>query len=166
MTNSHSFTPSVPPRFVDEPVERRPMDVPLLVSLAAAGMVLGLLSVYGALAGSLELVAWGTWTAGAAIAALRRIPDDAFRHVAFGGVLAGFLSGDMKVLQLARYLENHPELLAIADANGGIATVPRTALVISDILTGVLFGMIGGLLALYFRKRFPSAASTETDVSA
>ncbi len=132
------------------------MDVRLLAGMAVAGIAIGMLAVFGLLPGVFELIAWGALAAGGAIAALRRIPTDAFRHVAFGGVLAGFTSGDVKILQLRRYLENNPELKAFAEANGGIEAVSRTAVLTSELVTGALFGLIGGFLAWYFRRRFPT----------
>lgn len=139
---------------MDEQPERRPVDIRLLVALAAGGALIGILSSAGALAGVAELVSWMVLGTAAMIAALRRIPDDAFRHVAFGLMLAGFLAGDAKILLWDMFLANHPDYVDLA-AQNGLDSVPKTRIVMNDLITGALFGVLFGFGARYLNRRAP-----------
>lgn len=133
------------------------MDKRLLAGIAVSGLLLGILSSLGALPGTMELVAWLVLGTGALIAALRRIPQDPFRHIAFGMMLAGFLAADAKILLWDRFLANHAEMVN-ATLEQGVEQVPRTAVILSDTLTGVLFGLLFGAVALYLARRRPPQA--------
>lgn len=136
---------------------KRPLDMPLLVGVALGGIALGVLSSLGALAGTLELVAWVVLGTGALIAALRRIPQDPFRHIAFGMMLAGFLAANAKILLWDQFLANHQEMVN-ATLDQGVDSVPRTAVILSDTITGVLFGLVFGAVAAYLARRRPASA--------
>ncbi len=137
---------------MDETPERRPMDVPLIAGIAAGGALIGLLSSLGSLPGSLEWVAWLVLAAAGLIATLRRIPEDAFRHLVFAFMLGGFLGADVKILLWERFLANHQELVN-ATLTEGIEQVPRVSVIIADTATGALIGLVTGMVAVYLRKR-------------
>lgn len=128
------------------------MDVPLIAGIAAGGALIGLLSSFGKLPGTLEWVAWLVLATGGLIATLRRIPQDAFRHLVFAFMLGGFLGADVKILLWDRFLANHQELVNATMAQG-IEQVPRVSVIIADTVTGVMIGLVTGLVAKYLRRR-------------
>lgn len=128
------------------------MDVRLIAAIAAGGALIGLLSSLGALPGTVEWIAWLVLATAGLIAALRRIPEDAFRHLVFAFMLGGFLGADVKILLWERFLANHQDLVNATVASG-VEQVPRVSVIIADTATGALIGLVTGIAAVYMRKR-------------